>query len=71
MHGLHKGLTQPGALELGHGIGERSHAGQDHVAGMRTDPGPELTSAVPHGLDGLLHAPKIAHSIIDDRNHAG
>ena len=27
MHGLHEGVTQPGATELGHGIGECANAG--------------------------------------------
>ena len=71
-HGLHEGITKPGATELGHGVGECAHAGQNHMAGLaqrlriRSHFG-----FVAHSLNGFLNAAKITHSVIDDRDHAG
>ena len=70
-HGLDEGLAKPGPTQLGHGVGECAHAGQDHMAGL-----PQRLRVrghfgfVAHRLNGLLNAAKITHSVIDDRDHA-
>src|SRR5262249_49424970 len=67
---LTKGVIEAGFPELGHGVFERSNAGKDdlrrsaNLFGIARDFG-----RMPYGFDCLLHAPKVAHPVVDDDDH--
>src|SRR5688500_1443688 len=69
-NGLPDRIDQFVLIKVRHAIAKGSDTGQHHVTGVSDEPSLACHYwLMPHRFEGLVHAPKVAHAVVNDGNH--